>query len=108
MAKDAPKEGVEKLIIQAGGLKYLISCLHGSSAIHKVKEEGSRCTKTLNKEKKEEAAFHVPDGLPKSAKEVEEEKEEKARMPDSALTRMLRSDGKLPAWYSSAPCHYTG
>jgi len=30
------------------------------------------------------------------------EEEEKARMPDSPFTRMLRTEGRFPAWYSPA------
>ncbi|KAK6136843.1 hypothetical protein DH2020_029398 [Rehmannia glutinosa] len=47
----------------------------------------------------------IPDGLPKTAEELEEE--EKARMPDSPFTRLLRARGRYPAWYSPAPEHET-
>nr|CAD1819506.1 unnamed protein product [Ananas comosus var. bracteatus] len=35
------------------------------------------------------------------------EEEEKARMPDSPFTRLLRSKGRHPAWYTLAPDHET-
>ncbi|KAL0356779.1 UNVERIFIED_CONTAM: CCG-binding protein 1 [Sesamum calycinum] len=70
LEKEAPKEELEKLIIEAGGVKSLIS--------------GKACP--------------VPDGLPKTSEELEEE--EKARMPDSPFTRLLRARGKHPAWYT--------
>lgn len=98
------------MIIEAGGVKSLIGCLHGVSAIHKANKEA------INGRSKEEETklkngvqrnkpIHIPDGLPKTAEELEEE--EKARMPDSPFTRMLRLRGKHPAWYSPAPDHET-
>lgn len=52
--------------------------------------------------------LHIPDGLPPTAEELEElEEAEKARMPDSPFTRLLRSKGKLPAWYTPRPDHET-
>ncbi|XP_057547678.1 CCG-binding protein 1 [Amaranthus tricolor] len=110
LEKEYPKEEVERLIIEAGGVKSLIGCLHGVSAIHKANKEA------INGRSKEEETkhkngvqrknpIHIPDGLPKTAEELEEE--EKARMPDSPFTRMLRLRGKHPAWYSPAPDHET-
>lgn len=101
-----PKEEVEKLIIQAGGVKSLISCLHGISANYQLKNELNKSTKSLKEDDKAVSKdFHIPDGLPKSAEELEEE--EKSKMPDSAYTRMLRTKGTFPAWYSPAPDHET-
>lgn len=104
------KEEVERLIIEAGGVKSLIGCLHGVAAIHKAHEEApsNNSTKEEKKVKSEverKIPIHVPDGLPKTAEEIEEE--EKAMMPDSAFTRMLRHRGKHPAWYSPVPDHET-
>lgn len=94
------------MILQAGGVKSLIGYLHGISAIHKAKKESvDESNKKLNVQKSEENQCPVPDGLPRSAKEMEEE--EKARMPDSAFTRLLRTKGKFPAWYSPVPDHET-
>ncbi|XAR59492.1 hypothetical protein NMG60_11015347 [Bertholletia excelsa] len=100
---EIPKGELERLIIQAGGVKSLVDYLHGVSAIYKNKE--GKLTRTLNREKREETHFHVPDGLPKTAEELEEE--EKARMPDSEYTRVLRAIGGFPAWYSPPPDHET-
>ncbi|CAL5329182.1 unnamed protein product [Camellia sinensis] len=105
LEKKYPKQEVEKLIIQAGGVKTLIGCLHGISEIHRNKKETDGSAKTLIEEKTTERPLHVPDGLPKSTEELEEE--EKAKMPDSAFTRMLRTKGRFPAWYSPAPDHET-
>ncbi|XP_052194847.1 CCG-binding protein 1-like [Diospyros lotus] len=105
LEKQFPKDEVEKLIIQTGGVKSLVGCLHGIAAIHQRKKESNGSIKTPNGEATAERHFHVPDGLPKSAEELEEE--EKARMPDSPFTRLLRTKGKFPAWYSPAPDHET-
>ncbi|XP_057963748.1 CCG-binding protein 1 [Malania oleifera] len=109
LERESPKEDVEKLIIQAGGVKSLIGILHGIAAIHKEKKEkellGAAQVSTAKAEEKRERPFPVPDGLPKSAEELEEE--EKGRMPDSPFTRLLRTIGEFPAWYSPAPDHET-
>lgn len=104
LEKESPKQELEKLIIQAGGLKSLISCIHGISAIHKAKKEPNELHKLQNNEDQiTETPPHVPDGLPKSEQEIEEE--ERDKMPDSPYTRMLRAIGKFPKWYSPAPDH---
>ncbi|KAA8545893.1 hypothetical protein F0562_020656 [Nyssa sinensis] len=105
LEKEAPKEEVVKVILQAGGVKSLIGCLHGISAIRKGRKEVNGSTKTSNTEKGGERPFPVPDGLPKSSEELEEE--ERSRMPDSPYTRLLRTKGRFPAWYSPAPDHET-
>ncbi|KAL0422681.1 UNVERIFIED_CONTAM: CCG-binding protein 1 [Sesamum latifolium] len=105
LEKEAPKEELEKLIIEAGGVKSLISCVHGVAAIHKAKQDCSSLRKQTNLENSGGRACPVPDGLPKTSEELEEE--EKARMPDSPFTRLLRARGKHPAWYTPAPEHET-
>ncbi|KAI3441351.1 uncharacterized protein J3R85_002630, partial [Psidium guajava] len=102
LEKESPKE-VERLIIQAGGVKSLIGCLHGVAEIHKAKKNGVAWAKPLNSEERMEKHCPVPDGLPKSPEELEAE--EMGRMPDSPYTRLLRSKGRFPAWYSPAPDH---
>ncbi|KAK6282651.1 hypothetical protein POUND7_016476 [Theobroma cacao] len=107
IVRETPKEDVEKLILQAGGVKSLIGCLHGIAAIHN-KGNGNgyfSMSKPLNTENEGKRFYHIPDGLPKSAEEIEEE--ERARMPDSPFTRLLRTKGTSPAWYSPAPDHET-
>ncbi|RVW49689.1 CCG-binding protein 1 [Vitis riparia] len=106
LEKESPKEDVEKLILQVGGLKSLIGCLHHVATFSKGKKAGIGSVKAVNTEKEEgERPFPVPDGLPKSQEELEEE--DKGRMPDSAFTRLLRTKGRFPAWYSPAPDHET-
>ncbi|KAJ0643760.1 putative CCG-binding protein [Helianthus annuus] len=102
--KEAPKEEVERVILESGGVKSLIGCLHRISEIHKAKKQsqnGSNVNK-MNSENtpavKGRRACPVPDGLPKSCEEMEEE--EKGQMPDSPFTRFLQSKGRSPAWYS--------
>ncbi|CAL9751291.1 unnamed protein product [Musa acuminata subsp. burmannicoides] len=112
-----PKEDVEKFVWQAGGIKSLIGYLHGLTAMLNNKEKEIPQA-MLNKKEKEipqpkpvtsvterERPFPVPDGLPPTAEELEEA--EKARMPDSPFTKLLRSKGRLPAWYTQAPDHET-
>ncbi|KAK4401600.1 CCG-binding protein 1 [Sesamum angolense] len=105
LEKEAPKEELEKLIIEAGGVKSLISCVHGVAAIHKAKQDCSNLRKQTNLQNSGGKACPVPDGLPKTSEELEEE--EKARMPDSPFTRLLRAREKHPAWYTPAPEHET-
>lgn len=104
--KEEPKEEVERLIMEAGGVKSLISCVHGVAGIHKTKKECGESRKTTNIEKTEACPCPVPDGLPKTSEELEEE--EKARMPDSPFTRLLRARGTCAPWYSHPPEHETG
>lgn len=106
LEKELPKEDIEKLILQSGGVKSLIGCLHGISSIRKAKTDGFASEeKTLGSKRIESSSRPVPDGLPKTLEELEEE--ERARMPDSPYTRLLRAKGRLPAWYSLAPDHET-
>ncbi|XP_050231783.1 CCG-binding protein 1 [Mercurialis annua] len=108
LERESPKEDVEKLILQAGGVKFLIGCLHGiSSMLHKGTNTGIgfMAPSTSAKKEKETRPCPIPDGLPKSQEELDEEEE--GRMPDSPFTRLLRSKGRFPAWYSPAPDHET-
>lgn len=105
LQREAPKEDVEKLILQAGGVKSLIGYLHGVSSIHKGKRNEFFSAKPSSAEKEGSRQCPVPDGLPKSLEELEEE--ERGRMPDSPYTRLLRNKGRFPAWYSPAPDHET-
>ncbi|XP_009342409.2 CCG-binding protein 1 [Pyrus x bretschneideri] len=104
LEKEMPKQDVEKLILQAGGVKTLVGCLHGIAGIQKEKKLGFNSAKPSNVGKGEREC-PIPDGLPKSADELEEE--ERGRMPDSPFTRLLRIKGRHPVWYSQAPDHET-
>lgn len=72
--------------------------------MRKLKKNGLNLTNEINSEE-EQNVCPRPDGLPKSADEMMEE--EQAKMPDSSYTKLLRSMGKSPAWYSEAPDHET-
>ncbi|XP_022876175.1 CCG-binding protein 1-like [Olea europaea var. sylvestris] len=100
LEEEAPKEELERLIIEAGGVKSLVGCLHGIAAILKAKKEYKESMKTVTAENLGTVPGPIPDGLPKTFDELEEE--EKARMPDSPFTRLLRARGRSPAWYSPA------
>ncbi|KAH9608402.1 hypothetical protein KSS87_011295 [Heliosperma pusillum] len=93
LQKEYTKEQVEKLIIEAGGVKSLIGCLHGVSAIHKANKSASH---SQGDHIQPQSNAHIPDGLPKTPQQLQEE--ENAKMPDSAYTRLLRHRGTLPAW----------
>lgn len=73
--------------------------------MHKGESNGFGLANSSNAEKEVRKVLHIPDGLPKSAEELEEE--ERARMPDSSYTRLLRTKGRFPAWYSQVPDHET-
>lgn len=97
----ATKEEIEKLILQAGGVKSLIGLLHGISAIQK----GKVIEKLMSTDKEVSRICPIPDGIPKTLEELDEEAE--GKLPDSPYTRLLRARGKFPAWYSPAPDHET-
>ncbi|KAF2305841.1 hypothetical protein GH714_008320 [Hevea brasiliensis] len=105
LERESPKEDVEKLILQAGGVKSLIGCLHGISSMHKGRQNGFGLMAPMTVEKERDGPCPIPDGLPKSKEELEEE--ERARMPDSPYTRLLRTKGSFPAWYTPTPDHET-
>lgn len=90
---------------QAGGRKILIDCLHGLTALQKKNNKVVEKPTPISAKEERKKPFPSPDGLPKTREELEEE--ESARMPESPFTRLLRSMGTLPAWYSQAPDHLT-
>lgn len=96
---------MENIIRQTDGVKSLIGCLHGIATARKMVGKKLGTPKASNMDKQERKPFPIPDGIPKTQEELEEEEE--ARMPDSPFTRLLRSKGKFPAWYSPVPDHET-
>ncbi|XP_023642792.1 CCG-binding protein 1 [Capsella rubella] len=109
LEREKPKVEVENLILQTGGVKSLIGCLHGVASMEKDNNRTKNGLDVVEEESVSEKGMrlhvHIPDGLPKSEKELEEE--EKSKMPDSAFTRLLRAKGTIPAWFSHAPDHET-
>lgn len=68
--------------------------------MHKAKKESKESAKAINLDaKRASGPCPIPDGLPKTRAELEEE--EKARMPDSPYTKLLRAKGTHPVWYST-------
>ena len=86
---------MERLIRGANGVKDLVSSVHGMLSIYQNKKESSNVSsKAVKVEKNAEPQPppHVPEWLPKSEEELEEE--ERARMNDSPHTRLLRVMGR--------------
>lgn len=104
LQKECPKADIERLILEIGGVKSLIGCVHGIAMMHKLKKDGINLSKDVKSEEGERLC-PIPDGLPKSDDELMEE--EKGKMPDSPYTKLLRTMGRHPAWYSLAPDHET-
>ncbi|KAL6494749.1 hypothetical protein OROGR_031549 [Orobanche gracilis] len=105
LEKEVPKEEVERLIIQAGEVESLISFVHGVATIYKAKKERSDSLKGAKHVKVEPTHCPIPDGLPKTAEEMEED--ENATMPYSPYTRLLRARGRHTAWYTPFSDHET-
>ncbi|OIV93261.1 hypothetical protein TanjilG_23102 [Lupinus angustifolius] len=105
LEKESPKADIEGLILQTGGIKSLIGCLHGVAIMHKMKNNKFNLANNVKSESEAHRSYHKPDGLPKSADELIEEEE--GRMADSPYTRLLRTMGSFPAWYSPTPDHET-
>ncbi|XP_078436013.1 maternal effect embryo arrest 14 [Wolffia australiana] len=104
LEEEMSRDDVEKFVREAGGNKSLIDCLHGLTAVDKIHPRQQKAV-PVKADVEAERPFPVPDGLPPTAEELEEE--EKAKMPDSPFTRLLRRRGKLPDWYSKVPDHET-
>lgn len=110
------------------GIESMISSVHMFSASHRRRlKESNGSTNTMNEEKmkketsgaapkalneekakvkvKEEPKY-VPEWMPKSIEELEEE--EKARMADSPHARLLRAMRVYPSWHTPRPDHDWG
>lgn len=100
-------ERIENLVIQSEGVKSLIENVHmiakASNMHNREHKEGPQTDTPLKEESRR--PFPEPDGLPKTQEELEEE--EKAMMPESSYTRLLRTKGCFPAWYTPHPDHET-
>jgi len=115
LEKELPKKEVEGMItVSSGdGVESMISSLHHLSAFHRRLKESSGSTNALNEQKLEiktskstpkalhgekvkEEPKYVPEWMPKSIEELEEE--EKARMADSPHARLLRAMRVYPRY----------
>lgn len=91
--KVAPKEDLERIIRGAGDVKTLMKWIPGIAAIYKDgKENALDKEKPMNTEREGKRLSHIPEWMPKSVEELEEE--EKAKMSDSPYTRLLRTMGR--------------
>jgi hypothetical protein len=90
------------------GMKYLIRSIHHATRLEKesdnvVQQTTKETTKSVLEVAKSvlEPPRHVPDGIPKTQEEIEEEN--KALMPESDFTRLLKSLRVYPSWYRERP-----
>jgi hypothetical protein len=106
--KELPKEEIARMVKDSeGDVKYLIRSIHHRSDSRKKmaeKAQNSVSSSSLGQTTKPRP-FPIPDGLPKTQEELDEEAE--ALMPDSDYTRLLRRMGRYPDWYTPRPDHET-
>jgi hypothetical protein len=106
--KELPKEEIARMVKDSeGDVKYLIRSIHHRSNLRKKmteKAQSSVSSSSLGQSTKPRP-FPIPDGLPKTQEEIDEEAE--ALMPDSDYTRLLRRMGRYPDWYTPRPDHET-
>jgi hypothetical protein len=106
--KELPKEEIARMVKDSeGDVKYLIRSIHHRSNLRKKmaeKAQSSVSSCSLGQSAKPRP-FPIPDGLPKTQEEIDEEAE--ALMPDSDYTRLLRRMGRYPDWYTPRPDHET-
>jgi hypothetical protein len=106
--KELPKEEIARMVKDSeGDVKYLIRSIHHRSNLRKKmteKAQSSVSSSPLGQSTKPRP-FPIPDGLPKTQEEIDEEAE--ALMPDSDYTRLLRRMGRYPDWYTPRPDHET-
>ncbi|KAL5984847.1 hypothetical protein ACLOJK_038683 [Asimina triloba] len=120
LEEEVSKDKIESLMRQGGDVRALVGRIHSASARYKnEKKKTEESAKNNNKEGVETGKpsnaedrqserhrpFPVPDGLPKTQEEIEEE--EKVRMQDSPYTILLRRMGKHAAWFTPRPDHET-
>lgn len=90
-----------------GDVRYLIRSIHHRSDLRKKMAEKAKNPISLSSTGKtsKPRPFPIPDGLPKTQEELDEETE--ALMPESSYTRLLRRMGRYPDWYTPRPDHET-
>ncbi|KAJ4744792.1 maternal effect embryo arrest 14 [Rhynchospora pubera] len=103
LEKKWPPEKFDRFLhdVSHKGMKWLICRVHHAALLEKESGEViQEKTKELGK-RDAEAPKHVPDGIPKTLEEMEEE--DQARMPASDFTRLLQSLRVYPSWYIARP-----
>ncbi|XP_015690087.2 CCG-binding protein 1 [Oryza brachyantha] len=108
LEEELPKEEIARMVKDSeGDPRYLINSIHHRSDLRKKMAEKSRNSVSSNSlsQAAKPRPFPVPDGLPKTQEELDEEQE--ALMPESSYTRLLRRMGRYPDWYTPRPDHET-
>lgn len=108
LEQELPKEEIARMVKDSeGDPRYLIGSIHQRSDLRKKMAEKSRNSLSSNSlgQTPKPRPFPVPDGLPKTQEELDEEDE--ALMPESPYTRLLRRMGRYPDWYTPRPDHET-
>ncbi|XP_062214439.1 CCG-binding protein 1-like [Phragmites australis] len=108
LEEELPKEEIARMVKDSeGDVRYLISSIHHRSNLRKkMAEKAPNSVSSSSLEQKAKPRpFPVPDGLPKTQEELDEE--EDALMPESPYTRLLRRMGRYPDWYTPRPDHET-
>ncbi|KQK13028.1 CCG-binding protein 1 [Brachypodium distachyon] len=108
LEQELPKEEIASMVKESqADPRYLISSIHHRSESRKKMAEKARSSvpsSSLGQTAKPRP-FPIPDGLPKTQEEIDEEEE--ALMPESPYTRLLRRMGRYPDWYTPRPDHET-
>ncbi|KAL5210330.1 hypothetical protein ABZP36_005953 [Zizania latifolia] len=110
LEQELPKEDISRMVKESeGDPRYLINSIHHRSDLRKKMAEKAHSSASASSNSLKQAAkprpFPVPDGLPKTQEELDEEQE--ALMPESPYTRLLRRMGRYPDWYTPRPDHET-
>ncbi|KAG8098304.1 hypothetical protein GUJ93_ZPchr0013g37137 [Zizania palustris] len=110
LEQELPKDEISRMVKESeGDPRYLIHSIHHRSDLRKKMAEKAHSSASASSNSLKQAAkprpFPVPDGLPKTQEELDEEQE--ALMPESPYTRLLRRMGRYPDWYTPRPDHET-
>ncbi|KAG0586525.1 hypothetical protein M758_2G075500 [Ceratodon purpureus] len=97
-----PLERFQNLVRQSGGVSGLIDNIHMLAKTAKLHKEP---TEETPKSEVPRPVFPEDGGLPLDPVEDESVADESGLLPESSLTRMLRHNGRSPAWYTHRPDH---
>uniref|UniRef100_A0A453LWK0 Uncharacterized protein n=1 Tax=Aegilops tauschii subsp. strangulata TaxID=200361 RepID=A0A453LWK0_AEGTS len=106
--QELPQEEISRMVKDSrSDPRYLISSIHHRSDLRKKMAEKAHNSAPSNSpgQTAKPRPFPVPDGLPKTQEEIDEDEE--ALMPESPYTRLLRRMGRFPDWYTPRPDHET-
>ncbi|KAM3278351.1 hypothetical protein ACQJBY_045917 [Aegilops geniculata] len=108
LEEELPQEEISRMVKDSrSDPRYLISSIHHRSDLRKKMAEKAHSSAPSNSpgHTVKPRPFPVPDGLPKTQEEIDEDEE--ALMPESPYTRLLRRMGRFPDWYTPRPDHET-